>query len=163
MSVYGDPSPLPAEWEIVTHCRELREVHPGHDGVWRPCRQRPLQSRTALCPRPAQSGSCSAAAPAPLPVLPTRSNTPPRSRAGAGRATGHWSGGLPTPIAAISLLFYTFGCEQVMLMPVLSLVSADGSCCSRALLTATGEKKTRRNVMTLNDGHDVRKKPDGQS
>ena len=49
-----------------------------------------------------------------------------------------------------------------MLMPVPSLVSADGSCCTWALLTATAERK-RRNVMTLNEGHEFGKKPDGQS
>ena len=33
------------------------------------------------------------------------------------------------------------GCEQLMLMPVPSVVSADGSCCTWALPTATTEKE----------------------
>ena len=33
------------------------------------------------------------------------------------------------------------GCEQLMLMPVPSVVSADGSCCTWALPTATAEKE----------------------
>ena len=33
------------------------------------------------------------------------------------------------------------GCEQLMLMPVPSVVSADGSCCTWALPAATAEKE----------------------
>jgi len=36
---------------------------------------------------------------------------------------------------------WMLGCEQLMLMPVPSVVSADGSCCTWALTTATAEKE----------------------
>lgn len=47
------------------------------------------------------------------------------------------------------------GCEQLMLMPVPSVVSADASCCTWALITATAEKgegKTKDHQRSLSSG-----------
>ena len=67
----------------------------------------PWRARPGLSPRPRHTRPAPApevrARPQPrlrAPCLPRRSNTPPRPCAGAGRATGRWTGGLPPPTAA---------------------------------------------------------------